>query len=216
MHQHGSFSSTSLFLIFLLDFQNESYIKLPSLLGSYGAGIVQPRFPGPPYLPPPVPYPVYYYSPPGQSGPVYPIRPGVPYHIGAPNPWTGFPAPSPTGGQGNSNWLQNVKKKPMDARKDDGKISGDCFSHIESVNLFQFSDRFNFIVIPQEGKSPALAEIKPVIPNIEAPVNQPVASNLILENYLRASQIAHHQSKFKLRITLKPFRTRSFYVASFF
>lgn len=105
-------------------FQNESYIKLPSLLGSYGQGIVSPRFAGPPYLPPPVPYPVYYYPPPNQPGPVYQIRPHVPCHIGAPNHWTGFSAPSPTGAPINPNWNPNVKKKSPEIRKDDVNILG--------------------------------------------------------------------------------------------
>lgn len=42
--------------------------------------------------------------------------------MGAPNPWAGFPAPSPTGAPGNSNWNSNVKKKSPEIRKEDVNI----------------------------------------------------------------------------------------------
>lgn len=90
--------------------------------------MVPPRFPGPPYLPPPVPYPVYYYTPPNQPGTIYPVRPNVPYHIGTPNHWAGFPAPSPTGAPGNPNWNTSVKKKSPEIRKDEGSILGQYFN----------------------------------------------------------------------------------------
>lgn len=134
-------------------------------MGSYGPGIVPPRFTGPPpYLPPPVPYPVYYYPPPNQPGPIYPVRSNVPYHIGAPNPWANFPAPSPTGVPTNPNWTNNMKKKSPDSRKDEAKIQG----------------------IPQENKSPAVPDVKPVLSNIDN-ITAPGTQNLLLENCLAAN-----------------------------
>ncbi|KAK6630750.1 hypothetical protein RUM44_002919 [Polyplax serrata] len=153
-------------------FQNESYIKLPSLLGSFGQGIVSPRFAGPPFLPSPVPYPVYYYPPPlNHPSSIYQVRPNAPYHMGAPNPWAGFPAPSPTGAPGNSNWNSNVKKKSPEIRKED----------------------VNILSLPQDTKG-VMAEIKPVMDII----NTQGPQNIIIENYLganmRSNPMPHHSN----------------------
>ena len=89
--------------------------------------MVPPRFPGPPYIHPPVPYPVYYYSNPNQPGPIYQVRPNVPYHLNATNPWAGFPASSPTNALGNPNWNLNIKKKSPEIRKDDVNVLSEFY-----------------------------------------------------------------------------------------
>lgn len=93
-------------------YQGESYIRLPSLLGPYGGGPgllpsvhfpPGPQPPMPPYLAPNVyPWQVYYYPPHQPSNPsFYPLRPPLMYpQAGGPlpplNPWSlNYPLVSP-------------------------------------------------------------------------------------------------------------------------